>query len=107
MRQKSGPVKESAEKVVKDIRRATRRRQRKGDRSAAIIGQSMDFTRSSAARTANRTANRFRELPLFEPAAERCALTWLLSMESSSGTGPAAAIFSKMRCQIRRWDQRL
>jgi transposase len=25
MRQKSGPVKESAEKVVKDIRRATRR----------------------------------------------------------------------------------
>jgi hypothetical protein len=103
MRQKSGPVKESAEKVVKDIRRATRRRQRKGDRSAAIIGQSMDFTRSSAART----ANRFRELPLFEPAAERCALTWLLSMESSSGTGPAAAIFSKMRCQIRRWDQRL
>jgi hypothetical protein len=79
------------------------RRQRKGDRSAAIIGQSMDFARSSAART----ANRFRELPLFEPAAERCALTWLLSMESSSGTGPAAAIFSKMRCQIRRWDQRL
>ena len=49
MRQKSGPVKESAEKVVKDIRRATRRRQRKGDRSAAIIGQSMDFARSSAA----------------------------------------------------------
>jgi hypothetical protein len=61
------------------------------------------FARSSAART----ANRFRELPLFEPAAERCALTWLLSMESSSGTGPAAAIFSKMRYQIRRWDQRL
>src|ERR1700675_4749414 len=56
---------------------------------------------------AARTANRFRELPLFEPAAERCALTWRLAMESSSGTGPAAAIFSKMRCQIRRWDQRL
>jgi len=79
------------------------RGQRKRDRSAAIIGQSMDLARSSAARM----ANRFRELPLFEPAAERCALTWLLSMESSSGTGPAAAIFSKMRCQIRRWDQRL
>jgi hypothetical protein len=59
----------------------------------------MDLARSSAART----ANRFRELPLFEPAAERRALTWLFSMESSSGTGPAAAIFSKMRCQIRRW----
>jgi hypothetical protein len=39
----------------------------------------MDLARSSAART----ANRFRELPLFEPAAERCALTWRLSMESS------------------------
>ncbi len=79
------------------------RGQRKRDRAAAIIGQSRDFARSSAART----ANRFRELPLFEAAAERCALTWLLAMESSSGTGPAAAIFSKMRGQIRRWDQRL
>jgi hypothetical protein len=29
----------------------------------------MDFVRSSAART----ANRFRELPLFKPTAERCA----------------------------------
>ena len=47
------------------------RRQRKGDRSAAIIGHGMDFARSSAART----ANRFRELPLFKPAAERWALT--------------------------------
>src|SRR6202040_2501750 len=79
------------------------RGQSKRDRPAAIIGQSMDFARSSAART----ANRFREIPLFEPAAGRSALTWLLAMESSSGTGPAAAIFSKMRCQIRRWDQRL
>src|SRR6188474_618775 len=25
-------------------------------------------------------------------------------MQSSSGTGPAAAIFSKIRCQIRRFD---
>ena len=45
--------------------------QGEGDRSATIIGQSMDFARSSAARA----PNRFRELPLFEPAAERCALT--------------------------------
>lgn len=29
-------------------------RQRKGDRSAAIIGQTMDFARSSTARRANR-----------------------------------------------------
>jgi hypothetical protein len=36
------------------------RRQGEGDRSATIIGQSMDYARSSAART----PNRFRELPL-------------------------------------------
>jgi len=73
-------------------------RQRESDRSAAIIGQSMNLARPSAPRA----ADRFFKLPLFEPLAERCALTWLLSMESSSGMGPAAAIFSKMRCQTRR-----
>jgi hypothetical protein len=73
-------------------------RQRESDRSAAIIGQSMDLARPSAPRA----ADRFFKLPLFEPLAERCALMWLLSMESSSGMGPAAAIFSKMRCQTRR-----
>jgi hypothetical protein len=79
------------------------RRQREADRPATIIGQSMDFACSSA----TRATDRFGEFPLFEPAAERCALTWLESMESSSGTGPAAAIFSKIRCQMRRCDQRL
>jgi hypothetical protein len=63
----------------------------------------MDFARASAARA----PDRFRKLPFFEPAAERCALTWLLSMESSCGTGPQAAIFSKIRCQIRRLDHLL
>jgi hypothetical protein len=58
----------------------------------------MDLARPSAARA----ADRFFKLPLFEPLAERWALTWLLSIESSSGTGPAAATFSKMRCQTRR-----
>ncbi len=56
-------------------------RQRESDRSAAIIGQSMDLARPSAPRA----ADRFFKLPLFEPLAERCALTWLLSIESSSG----------------------
>jgi hypothetical protein len=28
-------------------------------------------------------------------------------MQSSSGTGPAAAIFSKIRCQMRRFDHLL
>ena len=67
-------------------------------KSAAIVGQSLNLARSSAPRA----ADRFFKLPLFEPLAERCALTWLLSIESSSGMGPVAAIFSKMRCQTRR-----
>jgi hypothetical protein len=46
-------------------------RQRERDRSAAIIGQSMNFARPSAPRA----ANRFFKLPLFEPLAERWALT--------------------------------
>ena len=46
-------------------------RQGEGDRPAVIIGQSMDFARSSAARR----ANRLRPRPPFEPCAERCALT--------------------------------
>ncbi len=42
-----------------------------GDRSAAIVGQAMDL----AGPTATRAADRFLILPLFEPAAERCAFT--------------------------------
>ena len=38
--------------------------------------------------------------PFFELAAERCAFTWLLSIDSSSGIGPAAAILSNSRCQV-------
>jgi hypothetical protein len=71
-------------------------RQREGDRSAAIVGQAMDLARPAAARA----ADRFFPLPLFEPAAERCAFMWLLSIDSSSGIGPAAAIFSNSRCQV-------
>jgi len=79
------------------------RRQGDGDRSAAIVGQAVDLARPAA----SRAADRFFILPLFEPAAERWALTWLLSIDSSLGTGPDAAIFSNRRCQMRRWDQRL
>jgi hypothetical protein len=45
--------------------------QRKGDRSAAIIGQSMDLACSST----TRTADRFFKFRLFAPLVERCALT--------------------------------
>ena len=65
-------------------------RQCEGDRSAAIVGQAMDLARPAAARA----ADRFFPLLLFEPAAERCAFTWLLSIDRSSGIGPSAAIFS-------------
>ena len=40
MRQKSGPVKESAEKVVKDIRRATRRHFSAEDKPHRVGGPS-------------------------------------------------------------------
>ena len=79
------------------------RRQGEGDRSAAIIGQAVDLARPAAARA----TDRFLPLPLFEPAAERCAFTWLLSVESSSGTGPEAAIFSNRRRQMPRDAHRL
>ena len=36
-------------------------------------------------------SDRLRLVPPFDPAAERCALTWVLSMLSSSGMFPAAA----------------
>ena len=54
-------------------------RQREGDRSAAIIGQTMDFRGATAART----PDRLRPLPPFAPAAERCAFTCELSRLSS------------------------
>jgi hypothetical protein len=38
--------------------------------------------------SAPRAADRFFKSPLFEPLAERWALTWLLSIESSSGILP-------------------
>ena len=52
---------------VSDIARC----QGDGDRSAAIVGQAVDFARPAPARA----ADRFFILPLFEPAAERWALT--------------------------------
>ena len=51
------------------------RRQRESDRSAAIIGQTMDLRGATAARA----PDRLRPLPPFAPAAERCAFTCELS----------------------------
>jgi len=47
-------------------------RQRECDRSPAMIGQAMDFARSSS----TRDPNRLRPRPPFWPWAERWAFTW-------------------------------
>ncbi len=78
-------------------------RQREGDRSATIIGQTMDFRGATPARA----PDRLRPLPPFAPAAERCAFTCELSRLSSSGTSPEAAICSNRRCQSPRCDHLL
>ena len=54
-------------------------RQRKGDRSAAIIGQTMDLRGAAAARA----PDRLRPFAPFAPAAERCASTCELLRLSS------------------------
>ena len=50
------------------------------DRSAARIAQGMNFGRPSAARSTDGVF----ELPPFAPAAERCALTWVESIDAQS-----------------------
>ena len=59
MRQKSGPVKESAEKVVKDIRRATRRHFSAEDK-IRIVYAARNASWSSWPRTAGRRPPRRR-----------------------------------------------
>jgi hypothetical protein len=49
--------------------------QGKGDRTAVLIGQGVNLSRPSAARSADGVP----EVPPFAPAAERCALTWVES----------------------------
>jgi hypothetical protein len=83
------------------------RGQGKGDRSALSIGQGMDLAMDLACRAAPRDPDRFRPSPPFVVWAERCAFTCVLSKDGSSGTGPAAAILSNMRCQTPRRDQRV
>jgi len=48
---------------------------REGDGTTNVISQGMNFGRPSAARS----ADGMFEVPPFAPAAERCALTWVLS----------------------------
>ena len=81
-----------------------------GDRSALSIGQAMDLAMDLACRAAPRGAAGRRGLlptPPSCPWAERCAFTCVLSKDGSSGTAPAAAILSNMRCQTPARDQRV
>ncbi len=66
------------------------RGQRDGDRSAPVIGRAADLRGPPALRPADGFLPRL----LLEPAAARCAFTWVLSMERSSRIAPAAAAFS-------------
>jgi hypothetical protein len=84
---------------VRDVARG----QSECDGTALSIGQGMDF----AGRPTPRDADRFRPRRPFVVWAERWAFTWVRSNDSSSGTGPAAAMRSNMRCQTPRRDQRV
>lgn len=57
-------------------------RNREGDRSALLIGQRVNFSRPSAARA----SDRLDEVPPFAPAAERCALTCVESIDADKTT---------------------
>ena len=52
-------------------------RERQGERPARRVGQGMNLGRPSAARSPDGIG----EVPPFAPAAERCALMWVLSAE--------------------------
>ncbi len=61
--------------------------QHKGDRTAEIVGQCVDFGCASASRSADRLV----ELPPFPPEALRCALTAEESIMSCAGGPPEEA----------------
>ena len=63
------------------------RGQDKGERSTLTIGERVDF----GVAPAPADANRLDAGPPFPTAAERCALTCVLSINTSAGGPPAAA----------------
>src|SRR4029079_18745299 len=66
-------------------------RQREGNRSSAFVGQSMDLGRAPAARA----ADRMLEGTPFAPAAEGCALMWVLSTEAVPTQLPVEPVSAK------------
>ena len=79
------------------------RRQRKGNGPASRIGQGVDLGRAPAARA----ANGLREGPPFAPAAERCALMWVLSTAAEPIQLPVEPVSAKnisrqIPCRLQR-----
>ena len=62
------------------------RRQQEGERSALAIGDGVDL----GVATAPADADRLEVRPPFPPAAERCAFTCVLSINTSAGGPPSA-----------------
>ncbi len=78
------------------------RRQQEGERSALTISDGVDFGVASASADADRLGVR----PPFPPAAERCAFTCVLSINTSAGGPPAAASASNTSRQTPLAAQR-
>lgn len=75
-----------------------------GQRTAMAIAYGMDLGVASALGA----ADGLNRSPPFPPPAQRCALTWVASMEISSGVPAKAVVNSANRyCQIPFWDHRL
>jgi len=75
-----------------------------GDRPSEEVGGKVDLCRPAAAGDANRLILR---LFFLAPAAERWALTQVLSTATVPPRWPAETSASSMFCQILRRDQRL
>ena len=89
MRQKSGPVKESAEKVVKDIRRATRRHFSAEDKIRIVLEGLIDVIKCFQERLLCKAC-----LGLFKHFQR-----W--NIFSGKDLGPAVARFSFEKCDGR------
>ncbi len=65
-------------------------RQQEGERSSLAVGDGVNFGVAPAPADTDRLGAR----PPFPPAAERCAFTWVLSINTAAGGPPAAASVS-------------
>ena len=75
-----------------------------GERAAVGVTYGVDLSVTAAFGAANRLSRS----PPFPPPAQRCALTWVVSMEISSGVPASSLVNAANRyCQMPRCDHRL